>query len=192
MKENELSDLKKIIYDKIALFFTLLLIGFVSLYFIESKKKEIAYEQALALKYSEYQIQTYKSANEVAYRFNVTLNTFLNIKKEDDNFRDKMYQVEQEFKELYISIKELNLLLVQNLPFLSPYSVNLIYLPLLDDLRNFDNKIFKVKNNYTESRNIAKQFINKIYKYRESLLQTDLIFIKIKSKTSTSIKLYSN
>jgi len=192
MKEYELSDLKKIIYDKVALFITLLLIGFVSLYFIESKKKDIAYEQALALKYSEYQIQTYKSANEVAYRFNISLDVFLKIQKNDDNFKDKMYQVEQEFIKLNTSIEELKLLIVQNLPFLSPYSVNSIYLPLLKDLENLNNEMFKVKYDYTEAINVAKQFINKIYKHRNNLLLTDRIFIKIESKSTNSIKLYSN
>ncbi|MDH4943822.1 hypothetical protein [Sulfurimonas sp. C5] len=192
MKEYELSDLKKIIYDKVALFFTLILIGFVSLYLIDSKKKDIAYEQALALKYSDYQIETYKSANVVTYHFNIALYVFLNIQDDDDNFKDKMYQVEQEFKKLSISVEELKLLVVQNLPFLSPYSVQSIYLPLLEDLESFDGEMLKVKNDFTKAKNIAKQFIDKIEKYRSILLLTDKIFVKIESNNLDSIELYSN
>jgi hypothetical protein len=192
MKNNELSDLKKIIYDKIALFITLLLVGFVSLYFIESKKKDIAYEQALALKYSEYQIETYKLANEVAYRFYILLDIFLKIQKGDNNFQDKMYQVEQESNKLNKSIGDLQLLIIKNSPFLSPYSVKSVYLPLLQDLYNFNEEMTKAKNNFMKAQNIAKQFFKKINKHRDRLLSTNEIFVKIKSKNINAIKSYSN
>lgn len=184
---DQLSDIKFLLYDKISLIIASMIIAFFTYTFIDNKKEEIVFENSISLKFADYQLETYTLANEVAYLSYLRLYLFISTENNKSTFSEIMQDVIMTSNKLNNKIYDFKVSLIKYSPFLSSYSVNKIYMPLLLELNKLENKFIENRTDYNKTISTAKVYIGKIKNYQTLLnqfIKNGLILEKIKPKKS--------
>lgn len=192
LKNKDLGfEFKKILLDKIVLLIITIILAFLTVYYLEKEKQTVVYENAVALKYTDFQLETYQLANEFVFLNYLILYQFIEIENDKTiKFSEQMKLIGETANDLNKVLNKFEKSVIKNSVFLTKYSLEEIYFPLTIKHNEIVKEFKKYEKDFTKALNIAKNNIEEIYIFQNKLKQTDKIFKKVNpSETITKIQL---
>lgn len=184
-------EFKKILLDKIVLLVVTIILALLTIHYFEKEKQAMAYEHALALKYTDFQLETYQLANEFAFLNYLMLHQYITIDNDKTiKFSEQMKSIEETIEELNEVLNKFEKSVIKNSVFLTKYSIEEIYFPLTIKHNEIAKEFKKHERDFDGTLNTAKNYIELIHSFQNKLKQTNKIFKKINpDETITKVQL---